>query len=168
VSNVPIPDVTLKKDQVREDQQAAVSTQNKPGQGIAFRSAFHGKYFLKEDVKVWHEGGPNDAIGCFAEGRSTSLNELNGSESSAWRQRRAHVDRCVWWGATKDGGGNFALYGKHITPVGRYIGEDRGGCGDNCGGTPNPWDEWEFPPMAFYLWASGHIGFHNTDCIDCY
>jgi sugar lactone lactonase YvrE len=142
--------------------------QNQPGKGIAYRYAFHGKYFIKEGVKVWHEGGPNDGIGCVAEGRGTSLDELGEGESSTWTMRRAHVDRCVWWGATRDGGGNVALDGKHITPVGRFVGEERGGCADACNGTPNPWVIGNERAMAFYLWASGHIGFHQTDCIDCY
>jgi NHL repeat-containing protein len=141
--------------------------QNRPGKGIAYRYALHGKYLIKEGVKVWHEGGPNDHIGCFAEGHGTSLDELNGSETANWTMRRAHVDRCVWWGATRDGGGNYALYGKHITPVGRFVGEERGGCADDCG-RPNPWIIGNERAMAFYLWASGHIGFHQTDCIDCY
>jgi sugar lactone lactonase YvrE len=141
--------------------------QNRPGKGIAYRYALHGRYSIKEGVKVWHEGGPTDHIGCFAEGRGTSLDELNGSESANWTMRRAHVDRCVWWGATRDGGGNVALEGKHITPVGRFVGEERGGCADDCG-RPNPWVISNERAMAFYLWASGHIGFHITDCIDCY
>jgi sugar lactone lactonase YvrE len=141
--------------------------QNKPGKGIAYRFAFHGKYFINEGVKVWHEGGPNDGIGCDAEGRGTSLDEIDEGQSTAWVQRRAHVDRCVWWGATYDGGGNYALYGKHITPVAKMVGERRGGCGDSCGGTPNPWESFQHP-MAFYLWASGNVGYHQTDCIDCY
>jgi NHL repeat len=142
--------------------------QGRPGKGIAFRYALHGKYFIKEGVKVWHEGGPTDHIGCFAEGRGTSLDELNGSDTASWTMRRAHVDRCVWWGATRDGGGNYALDGKHITPVGRFVGEERGGCNESCNGTPNPWVVGNERAMAFYLWASGHVGFHLTDCIDCY
>jgi sugar lactone lactonase YvrE len=142
--------------------------QNRPGRGIAYRYALHGKYFIKEGMKVWHEGGPNDHIGCFAEGRGTSLEELNGSATANWTMRRAHVDRCVWWGATRDGGGNVALYGKHITPVGRFVGEERGGCNEDCNGTPNPWIISNERAMAFYLWAAGNVGFHQTDCIDCY
>lgn len=147
-----------------EDLECGNPFQNKQGNQIAFRAAYHGKYFIREGVKVWHEGGPSDDIECVAEARP---NATHPEEGVAWRQRKARVDRCVWWGITQDGGGQSAPYGKHITPVGRYIGESRGGCGDECG-VSNPWESFDFPPMAFYLWASGHVKFHETDCIDCY
>lgn len=142
--------------------------QNEPGKGIAYRAAYHGKYFIKEGIKVWHEGGPTDGIGCKTDTRKDVANPANLEEGVSWKQRRSYVDRCVWWGPTRDGGGQSAPYGKHITPVGRFVGEMRGGCGDSCGGTPNPWKQFTFPPMAYYLWASGHVKFHPTDCIDCY
>lgn len=141
---------------------------DKPGKGIAYRFAYHGKYFIKEGVKVWHEGGPTDGLGCVAEATFGPSDPKDVKEGDAWVHRRAHVDRCAWWGETRDGGGKYALLGKHITPVGRYIGEERGGCGDDCGGTPNPWQPFDGPPMSFYLWASGHTRYHETDCIDCY
>jgi sugar lactone lactonase YvrE len=132
--------------------------QGDPGVAIAFRAAYKGKYFVKPNQKVWHEGGPNDSIFCFAEGRTGGINS---------KQRDGHVDRCVWWGATGNGnGGASATVGHHITPVGRFIGESRGSCGNECG-QPNPWEQFEMPPMAFYLWPDGSAVFHQTNCIDC-
>ncbi len=139
--------------------------QGKHGGNWLFREAFHGKFFnnhngFKSKRKVWHEGSPTDGIGCVAEGDGAT--QENPSEPF----RKAHVDRCVWWGETKDGGGKEAGWGKHITPVLRATSEERAGCGNNCG-QPNPWVEHDMPPFAYYLWASEHYEFHETDCIDC-
>ena len=128
------------------------------GISVAFRAAMHGKFFYKYQKEVRHEGGPNDSIGCAAEAESTL---------PPGPQRDAHVDRCVWWGATSGGnGGASATSGHHITPVGRFIGEDRANCGNECG-QPNPWHQFPMPPMAFYVWPDGSAGFKETDCIDC-
>jgi hypothetical protein len=110
-----------------------------------------------ENIKVWHEGDPTDGIGCFANAAPNGLTSY---------QKRANVDKCVWWGKTAGGGGASAPYGKHITAVGQFSGEERGACGDSCPG-PNPWNSFEMPPMAYYFWANGHVGFHETTCIDC-
>jgi hypothetical protein len=139
----------------------------KEGWEISYRGGMHGKFFQRDGYvegdnvwRVWHNGGPTDGIGCAAEGKSEF--GLSG------RLRRAWVDRCVWWGPTKDGGGSSQGWGKHITPVAALVGEERSTCGDDCGGTPNPWNQFKFLPMSFYLWASGHFKFHQTSCIDCY
>jgi streptogramin lyase len=139
--------------------------QNVHGRDWVFREAFHGKFFNNQsgstkDRKVWHEGSPTDSIGCVAEGDGAK------QENPATPFRRGRVDRCVWWGETKDGGGKEARWGKHITPVLRAVAEERAGCGDNCG-RPNPWVEHDMAPMAYYLWASQNYVFHETACIDC-
>lgn len=138
-------------------EQCGNPFQNDPGEDIAFRAAMHGKYFINEGVKVWHEGSATEGIGCMADHAPDGLTSY---------QKRTDINQCVWWGKTKDGGGASAPYGKHITPVGQFTTLERGSCGDNCPG-PNPWVPHEMPPMAFYLWASGHVGFHETTCIDC-
>lgn len=103
-------------------------------------------------------GGPNESIFCFAEGRPGSIID---------KDRDGHVDRCVWWGISGNGnGGASARSGHHITPVGHYIGESRGACRNDCPG-PNPWEQFEMPPMAFYFWPDGSAIFHSTNCIDC-
>lgn len=139
--------------------------QNVHGGNWLYREAFHGKFFnnhngFKENRRIWHEGTPTDGIGCVAEGDGAT--QENPSEPF----RKANVDRCVWWGETKDGGGQKVGWGKHITPVLRATSEERAGCGNNCG-QPNPWVEHDMPPFAYYLWASEHYEFHETDCIDC-
>lgn len=145
---------------------------NTHGHEVAYRVGLHGRYLIKQSGKsstVWHEGGPNDRIGCAAQAANGQWPPHPLEPSLSHHQRKAWVDQCVWWGETSGGnGGAKALWGQHITPAGRFMGESRGGCGDQCGGTPNPWEQFELPPMAIYLWASGHIGYHETNCIDCY
>jgi len=136
---------------------------NKEGNLIAYRAGLHGTFYQEEgfyhkNYKVWHLGSSTDRIGCQTD---------TGWQAKGDIYRRAHVDRCVWWGSTSGGnGGQSATWGHHITPVGRFIGEERGTCADDCG-RPNPWNSFKMPPMAFYLWANGHYAFHETDCIDC-
>ncbi len=134
----------------------------KPGRGTAYRSGLHGTYLIKNAgtaSEVWHEGTPTDRIGC--------ITDEHNEPWPAGRDRESWVERCVWWGPTAYGGGPKAKWGKHITAVGHFAGKSRGGCGDNCNGTPNPWQYFDFPPMAIYIWASGHVGRHETNCIDC-
>jgi hypothetical protein len=138
---------------------------NKPGNGTVWRVGIHGKFLIKEGVKVWHEGGPNDGIGCAGNALGEHIPELQ-----AGAQRKLIIDRCVWWGATRDGGGNVALLGKHITPALRVHGEERSNCEEvnHCEGQPNPWVAVNtIPPISVYIWAVGRINAHETDCIDC-
>lgn len=140
-------------------EQCGNPFQGVDGWEVAYRAAFHGKYFIQEGKKVWHEGGPSDSISCATD---------SAQEAFPSPQRDTHIERCVWWGASPGGnGGVSASYGHHITAVGRFSAEERGGCGNGCGG-PNPWHQFPMPPMAYYLWASGNASFHETDCIDCY
>lgn len=137
----------------------------KNGNGVVWRAAIHGKFFIKEGVKVWHEGGPNDSIGCIADTRTDLYPELEGGA-----ERKAFVDRCVWWGTTPDGGGSEEPMGKHITPALRVHGEERSNCEleNHCEGQPNPWVRVDsIPPISVYIWAVGRINAHETDCIDC-
>jgi hypothetical protein len=140
------------------DEECGNPFTNKPGNQTVWRVGIHGKFLIKEGVKVWHEGGPNDSIGCAGDARHDTT------------QRKLIIDRCVWWGMSPDGGGNFALYGKHITPALRVHGEERSGCAEinNCEGQPNPWVEVNtIPPISVYIWAVGRVNAHETDCIDC-
>jgi hypothetical protein len=134
-----------------------------PGVYVAFREGLHGRFFQKDphnvnSAEVWHVGTPTESIGCVAEAAPYGYGES---------QRKASIENCVWWGKTAGGGGSSATWGSHITPVGFTKGEYRGWCGDECGGTQNPWRSFELPPMTFYLWADGHYKFHSTRCIDC-
>lgn len=136
---------------------------NDPGTEVIFREATHGKFLQRtgpkhSDFEAWHEGGSNSAIGCVAEGNS------GGTPSTL---RRGAIDRCVWWGLTSDSRPFLARWGEHLTPVLRAFTEERAACGDNCNGTPNPWVKHDFPPLAYYFWASGNYVKHITDCIDC-
>jgi hypothetical protein len=135
---------------------------NDPGIYVAYREGLHGRFLQmapnsKTYAEVRHEGSATESIGCVAEADNEPLET----------QRRASKETCVWWGPTNDGGGASARWGKHITPVSFNFGEQRGSCGDECNGTPNPWQRFEMPPMAFYLWADGHYKFHETRCVDC-
>jgi hypothetical protein len=132
--------------------------QGKPGVEIAYLEAYHGKFFYKYGQKVWHEGGPTDSIGCAT------------NHDSLWPEpmRDSHIDRCVWWGKTSNGnGGASATSGHHITPVAKVIGEERGSCGNECGGTLNDWEQFSLPFLVSYLWPSGAVQVVETDCIEC-
>jgi YD repeat-containing protein len=136
------------------------------GIAVAYRAAMRGKYFYDGNW-VWHRGNATNGIGCHA----FALNPPNATEDGYFRQRRAWVDRCVWWGSSPGGnGGQKQDRGHHITAFGKFVGESRGNCGDDCGGTPNPWESFPIPKeggMAYYLWPNGNKEYHATDCIDC-
>ncbi|HUB98205.1 MAG TPA: hypothetical protein VMS11_00115 [Solirubrobacterales bacterium] len=132
---------------------------------VAFREGLRGRFFQRNPndkglAEVRHEGSSTTDIDCKAEGVSTG--------KAPEHLRGAYSEVCGWWGATADGGGSSAKWGKHITPVSFNMGKSRGWCGDNCGGTPNPWEDVPLPPMVYYLWAAhNNYAFHETRCIDC-
>lgn len=136
------------------------------GREVIFYEAMRGKFIQRQgpkhsDFVAWHEGGQTDRIGCLAGGYTKAKPGNPGT------LRRGKVNTCVWWGETKDSRPKVATWGEHLTPVLRADGEERAACADECGGTPNPWVSHPMPPMAYYLWASGHYAKHVTDCIDC-
>jgi hypothetical protein len=131
------------------------STSSWPRPGRLGQTGISGRYV------AWHEGGQTDRIGCLAGGYTRA------KPGGVGTLRRGKVNSCVWWGQTKDSRPKVATWGEHLTPVLRAEGEERSACADECGGVPNPWVDFKMPPMAYYLWASGHYAKHVTDCIDC-
>lgn len=137
-----------------------------PGVSVAYRAAMRGRVFYDGNY-VWHRGSATNGIDCAANAAHVD----DPGDDGFGKQRRARVDRCVWWGHSPGGnGGQKQSKGHHISAFGQFTGEMRGWCGDDCGGTPNPWESFPIPSeggLAFYLWPNGNREFHETDCIDC-
>jgi hypothetical protein len=136
-----------------------------PGKNIAYRYAYQGRYWLKKTEKAWHEGKePTDDVWCFAEGRGAPADPHEVEENTAWVDRRMAVKRCEWLGLSEGGnGGRVATGGHYIAPFGRFVGESRGGCRDQCGGTPNPWTDKFAQETRYRFWSSGKVEFQVDD-----
>ena len=141
------------------------------GVSVIYRAALRGRFYF-DGSHVWHRGSSTNGLDCRAEAANGPWPPTTEEEAIlGGKDRRTWVDRCVWWGSSPGGnGGQKQGKGHHITAFAKLIGESRGGCGDDCGGTPNPWEQFPIPSeggLAFYLWPSGDREFHATDCIDC-
>jgi streptogramin lyase len=109
-----------------------------------------GDYYIVPGAWIKHRGGSEDHIECDK--------MLIKQEEGVSHYQMPPPNVCKWWGASADGGGSFQEQGKHITPYGSWVWAERANEG--------PWF-WYHQNMAIYLWASGHVGKHSTDCIDC-
>ncbi|HEX5928379.1 MAG TPA: NHL repeat-containing protein [Solirubrobacterales bacterium] len=141
------------------------------GISLAYRVAMRGRYFYDGNY-VWHRGSATNGIDCRAFASNGPWPPSNEEETyTGGKDRRVKQERCVWWGSSPGGNGvQKQEKGHHITAFAQFTGESRGGCGDDCGGTPNPWESFPIPKengMAYYLWPTGDKEYHGTDCIDC-
>jgi hypothetical protein len=122
---------------------------------VAFNYGIRGDYYILPGKWVKHKGSSTDHIECD---KMLDSEHIENWGLIHWNYFIFPASKCEWYGHTKDGGGSFAEYGKHITPYGEWT----WGYTTN---TQNP----QHAGLALYLWASKdeHVGHHPTTCIDC-
>jgi DNA-binding beta-propeller fold protein YncE len=128
-----------------------------PGtEDIAFNYGIRGDYYIVPGKWVKHKGSSTEHIECD---KMYDRENIENAGLIHWDYYINPARKCEWYGHTRDGGGSFAEYGKHITPYGEWV----------WGYTSNPGDH-QYAGLALYLWASKdeHVGHHTTTCIDCY
>ncbi|HVD40057.1 MAG TPA: hypothetical protein VNC16_03510 [Solirubrobacterales bacterium] len=125
---------------------------------MAFSYGIRGDYYRVLGVWAKHRGSSTEHIEC------AKKNMVDHWDLGAAIEGDYFVDparKCVWWGPTKDGGGKFVEHGKHLSPYGEW----------NWGYGSKANHIWYIHQsgLALYIWVtdSGHVGHHNTTCIDC-
>ncbi len=122
---------------------------------VAFSYGIRGDYYIVPGRWVKHKGSPTEHIECA---KMLDSENIENAGLIHWSYYIFPAKQCEWYGHTRDGGGSFAEYGKHITPYGEWT------WGFTSGEDP------QHVGLALYLWASNdeHVGHHETTCIDCY
>ncbi len=122
------------------------------GKGVVWQAAIRGAFFYAPGKKVSHNG----AIACD---QWTGISEVTDfTIKSAYE--------CRYGPKTDDGnGGSSALGGHYLRAQAHWELGHRGVCGDNCGGTPNPW-YWEDKALELHLWPSGAVQWIETQPLE--
>ena len=122
----------------------------------AYSFGVRGWFYVSPGNFVKHRGSATDEIECK---RQNFPDHYEGklTEPEMWINP---ASKCLWWGQTKNGGGDYAPLGKHLSAYGEWAtGEgERGSGATGVVGT------------AIYIWSTkgGYdIERHKTTCVDC-
>lgn len=131
-------------------------TRSSATNNVEFNFGLRGYFYFSPNNFVKHRGTATDEIECAKEDFPEHY-EGRFLEPEYWIDP---AQRCVWWGHTSGGGGDYETVRKHLTPYGEW----------NTGeGERGSWNI-EQVGSALYIFAtrSGfEINRHKTTCIDC-